>query len=449
MIEKPAKHMILTMVMLAPGCYKDSWRLPESRCEEFGYLDLAADAARVCEAAKLDALFIADVVSAATVLDGNLQLSGLNEPVTTLSALAAVTSKIGLTGTISTSFSLPFVTARQLAALDLISRGRAGWNIVASWMGNENFGVDVLADPEVRYRMAAEFVEVACALWDSWSDDAVINDRAGGRWADPERIRPIDFAGEYFQVAGPLNVPRPPQGRPVLFQAGQSGPGRAFAASVSDVVYSAAPNKEHALEFYRDIKSRVEARGRDPRSVKVVPGITPIVGETDAEAEEIARTLAEHINFDAGRSDLSSELRLRLDDIDLDETVPAERWEEHPPIGTIGSRYDIYRRLSCADGLTLRELIVERYRSNAHLWTVGSASRVADLMVDWFETGACDGFSFNPSFMLGSLERICTLLVPELRARGYFREEYEGSTLRDHLGLPRPGAWDRQEEAAR
>ncbi|GAA3885098.1 LLM class flavin-dependent oxidoreductase [Leifsonia kafniensis] len=439
MAHKPEKHMILTVFMLPPGYYKDSWRLPGSRSEELGYLDFVTDLTLMCERAKLDSVFFGDVVTASTILEGNMMTTGLNEPITTLSALAGRTSKIGLTGTVSTSFSLPFVTARQLSGLDSLSGGRAGWNIVTSWMGGENFGIDELPAPAERYRRATEFVDVAVKLWDSWSDQAVINDRASGWWADPAKIQAIDYDGEFFKVAGPLNMRRSPQGRPVLFQAGSSADGMELGATFADVTYTAQPRKDGAAEFYAKYKELVRAKGRDPRSVKVLPGILPIVGETDAEAEEIAKDLANHINFDSGRVQLAKNLEIDIADIDLDERIPAERWSEDP---SRGSRYHIFRKLTLDDGLTLRDLVVESYRSGAHLWAVGSASKIADVMVDWFEGGAADGFSLNPPHMPDGLRRICDLLVPELQERGYFRTEYEGDTLREHLGLDRPGAWD-------
>lgn len=431
--------MILTAFMMAPGYYRDSWRLPGSRVEELGYLDLITDLTQMCEAAKLDSIFFGDVATAETVLDGELNSSGLYEPLTALSALAGRTSRIGLAGTVSTTFSLPYVTARQLQSLDLLSGGRAGWNMVTSWIGSENFGMDHLPEPEARYRQAREFVDVAKALWDSWSDDAVIDDRENGQWIDNTKIRPINHDGEFYQVAGPMNTRRGPQGRPVLFQAGSSRTGMEFGAAYGDVIYTAQPWKDPAIAFRKQIQELAIGYGRSAGSVKVLPGILPIVGETDAEAHEIAQNLSDHIDYRVGVTKLAKQFKLDLSGLDLDDRVPLDRWSEDPDLG---SRYHIFRQLGTEERFTVRQLVTELYRSGAHLALTGSAARIADQMIDWFESGAADGFSLNPPFMTDGLRRICDLLVPELRARGYFREEYEGTTLREHLGLDRPGAWD-------
>lgn len=431
--------MILTAFMMAPGYHRDSWRLAESRVEELGYLDLITDLTLMCEAAKLDSIFFGDVATAETVLDGELNSSGLYEPLTALSALAGRTSHIGLSGTVSTTFSLPYVTARQLQSLDLLSGGRAGWNMVTSWIGAENFGMDQLPSPEDRYRQAHEFIDVAKGLWDSWSDDAVINDRANGQWIDNSKIRPINHEGEFFKVAGPMNTRRGPQGRPVLFQAGSSRIGMEFGAAHGDVIYTAQPWKQPAIAFRDEIREMAVGYGRSADSVKVLPGILPIVGESDAEAKDIARNLADHIDYRVGVTKLAKQFKLDLQGVDLDDLVPADRWSEDPDLG---SRYHIFRQLGTEERFTVRQLIVELYRSGAHLTITGSASKIADQMIDWFDSGAADGFSLNPPFMSDGLRRICELLVPELRDRGYFREEYEGTTLRENLGLARPGAWD-------
>lgn len=431
--------MILTTFMMAPGYYRDSWRLPESRIEEIAGLDFLADLTIMAENAKLDSIFFGDFINADTALNGNLDKTGLYEPLTAMAALAGRTKNIGLSGTISTQFSLPYVTARQLNGVDWLSNGRAGWNIVTSSFGGENFGVREIPSPEDRYRQAAEFVEVAIGLWDSWSDDAVVNDRERGVWVDTSKVRPINHVGEFFDVAGPMQTLRSPQGRPVLFQAGSSPTGKAFGAKYGEAIYTAQPHKEPAIAFRKSMSDLAVSFGRPADALRVIPGILPIVGETDAEAQELANSLADHIDYGVGKIVIATKHSIDLDDLDVDDTVPAERWSEDPKRG---SRYHLFRKLATEEGYTIRRLIQEDYRSGAHLWAVGSASRIADLLVDWFEAGAADGFSLNPPSMPEGLRRICDLLVPELRDRGYFREEYEGTTLRDNLGIPRPGAWD-------
>ena len=442
MTTKPENHLVLTVFMLVAGYHKDSWRLEGTRSEELTELGLVTELTQMCERAKLDAVFFGDVVDATTILQGDIMMTGLYEPLTTLSALAAQTSKIGLIGTSSTSFSDPFVLARQMSGLDSLSGGRAGWNLVTSSSGGHNFGLDAMPEPKDRYRRAAEFAQVITALWDSWSDDAVINDRETGWWADPEKIRAIDHEGEFFKVKGPLNMRRSPQGRPVIVQAGSSEGGMELGSSVADAIYTVQPDKEGAQKWYRAFKDKAVEKGRDPKSIKILAGILPIVGRTEEEAQELAQQLEDHINFDRARHQMEHTFKLDLSSIDLNGHIPAEMLPENEILGT---RYNILRHRAIDLKWTLREILVAASRSGGHLFAIGTAEQIADTMIDWFESGACDGFSLNPPFMPGGLENICELLVPELVRRGYYREEYEGSTLREHFGLDRPGAWDTRE----
>lgn len=435
------KHMALTVFMITGGYHYDSWRRAGSRAEELGYLDLVVDMAKKAEAAKLDGIFFGDTVTAGRVPGVDPTVAGHYEPLTTLSALAAVTSRIGLIGTASTTFSEPYNVARQFSGLDSLSGGRAGWNVVTSAMGNENYGMDEMPAPADRYARATEFVDVVTKLWDSWSDDAVIVDREGGRWGDPEAIRRIDHRGEYYKVAGPINMRRSPQGHPVLVQAGSSGDGMRLGASIADLIYTAQPDLKLSQKFYDQFKAAVELAGRRPDAVKILPGIVPIIGRTEKEGQELAAELGRLVNMDTGRTIMEQRLDMSLADIDLDEQIPAERFNLESSRSS-RQRTEIFMRLSVERGYTLRELIIENARGHGHGWVVGSASQAADRMVEWFESGACDGFSLNSPYIPGGLDDICDLLIPELQERGYFREEYEGTTLREHLGLERPGAWD-------
>ena len=438
----PKKHLVLTVFMLVAGYYQDSWRMEGSRSEELTELDLVTELTQMCERAKLDAVFFGDVVSAKTIIQGNVMTSGIYEPITTLSALAARTSKIGLIGTSSTSFSNPFVLARQMAGIDSLSGGRAGWNIVTSWMGGENFGYDQMPAAVDRYRRATEFVSVTNALWDSWSDDAVINNRETGWWADPEKIQAIDHEGEFFKVKGPLNMRRSPQGRPVMVQAGSSGPGMELGATYADAIYTQQPEKEGAKKFTQEMKALAASKGRDPESIKVLAGILPVVGRTEEEAQEIADRLEAHVNFDRARLEFAENHGIDIDDVGLDEVIPLDRLEGTPGSVEPGGSNQREKLIGFVrQGHTLRQLILNAMRSG-HQWAVGTPEKIADLMIDWLESGACDGFSLNPPFMPGGLKNICELLIPELQRRGYYRTEYTGSTLREHLGLDRPGAWD-------
>lgn len=428
------RQMTLTTFVMPLGYHRNSWRRPGSRAEEVPGLDYLTDIAQMAEAAKLDALFFGDVVHATSTMRGDTMMNGFYEPMTTLAALAARTSRIGLIGTMSTSLNEPYNVARQLASLDHLSNGRAGWNIVTSADGFQNFGMENTPPPEDRYRRAAEFVNVVQALWDSWSDDAVIADREAGHWLDTDRLRPIDFVGEHFAVAGPLNMPRPPQGHPVLVQAGSSGPGMALGTSVADAIYTAQPDYDRALEFYASCKRMVSDAGRDPNLVRVLPGIVPVVAETQREADAIARELSSFLDVEQGRMQISGDLGVDLSELELDLPIPDASFSQ---IGSLSSRQAIYRRKSVEQGLTLRELIFDRARSTGHMWIAGTPATVADRMQQWFESRACDGFNLNAPFNPEGFARICDLLVPELQARGLFREEYEERTLRGHLGLAR------------
>ncbi|HEY4614771.1 MAG TPA: LLM class flavin-dependent oxidoreductase [Citricoccus sp.] len=430
---KPSQHMILTTFMLPAGYHKDSWRMDGSRAEELGNLDFVLELTQMAEAAKLDAVFFGDVVHANTLLRGDIKMNGFYEPVAVLSALAARTQHIGLVGTISTSFTEPYNVARQLCGLDHMSNGRAGWNIVTSSDGFQNFGMEQAPDPATRYRRATEFVDVVRRLWDSWDDGAVIVDRASGEYLDRHRLHPINHEGEFFRVQGPLNMPTSPQRHPVLAQAGSSGPGMELGSSIGDMIYTAQPNKQPSIEFYAKFKQMAKDKGRNPDHVKIVPGILPILGDTEAEARELADELGRHVHLENGRTQVGADLRMDLSELDYDERIPAEWFREDD---SLGSRYKIYRMKSVEMGMTLRELIVDLARSTGHQWMAGTASQVADRMVDWFESKACDGFNLNSPFNPGGFKLICDKLVPELQDRGYFRSEYEGATFRENLGLP-------------
>lgn len=431
------RQMALTTFVMPLGYHRNSWRRPDSRAEEVPGLDFLSDIAQMAETAKLDALFFGDVVHATPTLRGDIMMNGFFEPMTTLSALAARTTNIGLIGTLSTSMTEPYNAARMLASLDHLSGGRAGWNIVTSADGYRNFGIAEAPDPELRYRRAAEFVSVVQQLWDSWSDDAVIVDREHGSWLDTAKLRRVGFEGEYFQVEGPLNMPRPPQGRPVLVQAGSSGPGMALGSAVADAIYTAQPDYRQALEFYQSVKRLIAETGRDPNLVKVIPGIVPVVADTQAEADEITAELTSYLDVEQGRLQIAGDLGVDLSDAELDEPIPAERFEG---IGKLSSRQRIYQRKTVEQGLSLRELIFDRARSTGHQWVAGTPSTIADRMQEWFENRACDGFNLNSPYNPDGFERICTKLIPELQDRGLFRSEYAGPTLRDHFGLPRPSA---------
>jgi FMN-dependent oxidoreductase (nitrilotriacetate monooxygenase family) len=428
--------MVLTTFMLPAGYPKDSWRMEGSRAEELGNLDFVADLTAMAEAAKLDAVFFGDIVHANTVMRGDIKMNGFYEPMTVLAALAARTKNIGLIGTMSTSFSEPYNLARQLCGLDHMSNGRAGWNIVTSSDGFSNYGVEDVPDPAVRYRRATEFVDVVQRLWDSWSDDAIIVDRASGEHVDRSKLIGHPAQGEFFEVEGPINMPRSPQGRP-CWSRPDLGPAWTWGSSVGgrDLHCPAVQGTVHRV--LHKFKNMVAEKGRNPDDVKIILGILPILGDTEKEAQDLANELASYVALGNGRKQVGADLKMDLSELEFDETIPVEWFSDDP---RMGSRYQIYRKKSVDMGMTLRELIVDLARSTGHQWMAGTPSQVADRMVDWFESKACDGFNLNAPFNPGGFKLICDKLVPELQDRGYFRSEYEGTTLRDNLGLSRPTA---------
>ncbi|MCR2808417.1 MULTISPECIES: NtaA/DmoA family FMN-dependent monooxygenase [unclassified Microbacterium] len=427
--------MILTMFMLTTGFQIDSWRAPRSRSDELPGLGLITDMAAAAEAAKIHAVFFGDSVDVGTIRDNNIRNTGLYEPISAIGALIGATSRIGLVGSLSTTFFEPYNAARQFSGLDHLSGGRVGWNVVTSLFGGyQNFGMAEMPKPEDRYRRATEFVDVVTALWDSWADDAVLNDRKSGQWAELSRIRDIDHHGEFYDVAGALTAPRPPQGHPVLFQAGQSPAGMRLGATRADVIYTAQSNPAAAKAFSEQMRTMAKEAGRDPQQLKILPGVVPIVASTAKEAEELSQELASWIDMDAGRRRLSSAMGADLEGLDPHETVPEERFIAG---GGNSSRVDVLRA-QAREGKTLRELVIGFARAGGHRILVGSVDDVAQAMIDWFDSGFCDGFNLDPPSVPEGMDRMLTLLVPALQERGYFHEEYSGSTLRESLALPRP-----------
>ncbi len=425
--------MVLVNFFTPVGRVASSWRMPGSRAEDLYGLDLALDLARMAEDAKLHALFFADVLSFERT-GPNPDLTGY-EPLTLMSALAGLTKNIGLIATASTTYNAPYNLARMLNQIDHLSKGRAGWNIVTSWTGEENFDT-ALPPKEERYERADEFVNLCKALWDCWSDDAVVVDRENGVWADLNRIRKVAELGPHFKAEGPFLVPRSPQGWPLMVQAGQSEEGQLFAAKHAELVFTAKSELAMAQEFYASLKGKVEAAGRKRSDLVICPGVIPIIADTDAEAEELANEMANLINIEVEIPELESSLGdIKLDDLDPDEVVPLERLDASTDKN---SRFENYRRLVAEQNYTLRQLLAFRNRSGGHGSVAGTVNTVADYMEEWFKSGACDGFAIAPSYIPQGFHDVCYKLIPELQNRGLFRTEYVEGTLRDNLGITRP-----------
>ncbi|WP_247333603.1 LLM class flavin-dependent oxidoreductase [Bradyrhizobium sp. 147] len=432
--------MVLNLFLSAGGYSVGGWRRERSRSNELTSLSLYRDLARLAEQAKFDAIFVPDSVrwDPERTEPRPVEL----EPITLLSALAGVTEKIGLIGTVSISFTEPANVVRYFTSLDHLSDGRAAWNIVVSSAGDGNYSVK-LPPRDDRYAMADEYLRVVTALWDSWEDDAVVNDRKAGIWLRPDRVHRIDHQGKYFSVEGPALIQRGPQGWPVLVQAGSSPAGVDFAARWAELVYTAQPDLEHARIFYQTIKRKAAEAGRDPSHIKVLPGLLPIIGETEEAANALAGELADLMPVEAYIPALRSVFEgVDVTGLDLNQPIPLDRI---PPLEQIRmvSRFELFRQLAVDKRYSLRDLLRVAARSYGHPSQVGTAAQVADEMERWFSAGACDGFNLQMAYAPGGLQTICDQLVPELVRRGLFHREYEGNTFRDRLGLPRPRAGSR------
>lgn len=432
-----ARHLHLNAFLMEVGHHEAAWRLPESNPAADFDLDHWIRLARLAEEAKFDSLFLAD--GPALTGSGEFRSPGQLEPLTLLTALAAATSRIGLIATVSTTYNSPYNLARRLASVDHVSGGRAGWNIVTSASAEEaaNFGLSERPDHAARYERADEFLEVVLKLWDSWEDEAILADKASGRWADPARIHAIQHRGEHFSVAGALNVPRPPQGYPLLVQAGSSPAGRRFAARYAEAIFTAHQTFDSAADFYGDIKSRARGAGRDPDGVLVLPGIVPIIGSTEAEARALADELDALRVPEYGLVQLAVVLEVEPDELALDEPLPRHVLERTAREG-FQSRAALVIELATREGLTVRELLSRLGGGRGHNVVAGTPDQIADVIVSWFTGGAADGFNVMGPALPSGLEAFIEHVLPILRGKGLFREEYDGTTLRDHYGLARP-----------
>jgi FMN-dependent oxidoreductase (nitrilotriacetate monooxygenase family) len=385
------------------------------------------------EQAKLDFMFVSDSVYI-TPQSMPYHLNKL-EPITQLSALAGATSRIGLAGTVSTSFEEPFTVARQLASLDNISGGRAGWNVVTTGFANAalNHSLAQPLDHGLRYRRAEEHLTVVRALWDSWEDDAFVYDKENDVFFDREKLHILNHEGEFFKVQGPLNIARSPQGHPVIFQAGASEAGRSLAAKSADAIFVRSSNLEAAQTYHKDIKSRAAAYGRDPDHLLIFSGIDPIVGATDAEAEAKYRHMTEFVTLGEALKQLSQ----LFGGHDFLQCDPEALFPELGNIGSNGyrSQSDHVKADARDNKRTLREAALQYVTPRSEF--IGNPQRVADAMQRWFENGGTDGFMIS-CHLAGGLEDFIEKILPLLRERGIFRSEYEATTLRGNLGLPIP-----------
>jgi FMN-dependent oxidoreductase (nitrilotriacetate monooxygenase family) len=419
------------------GHHEASWRLPDGNARADFDLRHWIGLARLAESAAFDSLFLAD--GPAITGTGEFRPPGQLEPLTLLTALSQATSRIGLIATVSSTYNEPYNLARRLASVDHVSGGRAGCNIVTSAGADEaaNFGLTTRPGHAARYARADEFLRIAKALWDSWEAEAVVADKATGRYAQPERLHRLDHRGEYFSVAGPLNVERPPQGHPLLVQAGSSEDGKDFAARHAEAIFTAHQTYERAVDFYADIKARAKAAGRDPDGVIVLPGIVPYIGSTEAEARAKAKELDELRIPEYGLRQLAAVFETEPAAFELDRPLP-DFILARPKLEGSQSRSDLILELATREGLTVRRIISRLGGGRGHFEFVGTPEQVADTITAWFEGGAADGFNIMAPALPSGLETFIEQVLPILRGKGLFREEYEGTTLREHYGLEVP-----------
>ncbi|TWR85371.1 LLM class flavin-dependent oxidoreductase [Pseudomonas saxonica] len=432
------RQLKLGAFLMAGGHHVAAWRHPEAPADAGLDFSHYKRLAQIAEAAKFDALFVADSIAAPRDdIASRMARSAYFEPLTLLSALSAVTERIGLIATATTSYNEPYHVARKFASLDHLSGGRAGWNLVTSDNAAEaqNFGREQHISHAERYSRAREFHQVVTGLWDSWEDDAFVRDKISGAYYDPAKLHVLNHQGEHFRVKGPLNVARSPQGQPVIVQAGSSGVGRDLAAQTAEVVFTAQTSLANAQAFYADLKGRLSQYCRHQDSLKIMPGIFVVVGATEAQAQEKFQTFQRLVEPEVGVALLGRMLgNFDLSQFPLDGPLP------DLPLTESGqqSRQKLLTELAGEENLSLAELGRKIAGGRGHYTLVGTAVQIADQMQAWFEQGAADGFNVLVPHLPAGLEDFANEVIPELQRRGLFRTEYEGRTLRENLGLTRP-----------
>ncbi|MFB9279340.1 LLM class flavin-dependent oxidoreductase [Cohnella cellulosilytica] len=432
------RQLHLNLFILSTGHHEASWRHPEAFPERATSLEYYQQLAATAERGKMDSIFLAEKYRLNSMV--KYRVIPQLEAFTLLSAIAAVTERIGLTATASTTYNEPYHIARKFAALDHISGGRAGWNIVTS-TGDataRNFSMDRHPEHRERYEQGREFVEVAKRLWRGWEEGALVVDRESGIYADTAKIRPADFEGRFYSVRGPLNLPRSPQTYPVLVQAGSSEDGKEFAAELAEVVFTVQSAMAGAQAFYKDLKGRMGKYGRSEGQLKVLPGFTPFIGDTEAEARDRMRELDELTVTEYGLNTLSATLQTDLSGYPLDGPLPLDRLPGVEEIRGQQARFQLYVDLARREGLTIRELIFRTAGGRGHFTYAGTPVQIADEMERWLRNEAADGFNLMPPLLPRGLDDFVDKVVPELQNRGIYRTEYTGRTLREHLGLPYP-----------
>jgi FMN-dependent oxidoreductase (nitrilotriacetate monooxygenase family) len=433
------RQMHLNLFINSRGHHEASWRHPDASTLALTDIRYYQELAQTAEAGLFDSIFLADQLAGRD--DVERAARTWLEPITALGALAVTTSRIGLIATTSTTYTEPYNLARQFASLDHISGGRIGWNIVTSWSAPaaRNYGDDSQVSHADRYARAEDFLEVVKGLWDSWADDVILDDRESGRYAQPDRIRSIDHEGPYYNVAGPLNVPRGPQGRPVLVQAGSSDTGRRFAARHAEAVFTAHMEKATAQAFYTDLKALTDKEGRAADQIHILPGLSPVIAATETDAQRLAQELNDLADPEIGRKRLSGRFGGHdFSHLPLDTPLTPADFPDPATVEAARSRTELIVGLVERENLTLRQLLSKMAGARGHFTFAGTPEQVADLIEDWFTDGAADGFNLMPPLLPTMLTAFIDEVVPLLQKRGLFRTAYEGETLRSHYGLTRP-----------
>lgn len=428
------------MNILGLGAHAAAWRTQETPLGALTDIRYFQEVARISERGTLDAVFLADRPSLQGV-DIRHQPDGRLEPTILLTAIALATEYIGVIGTASTTYNEPYNIARRFSSLDFASAGRAGWNMVTNAFdaAAQNFNMTNAPLHVDRYDRAMEFAEVVTKLWDSWEADAIIGDAEAGIFADPAKIHTIDHQGRHFSVKGPLNLPRTPQGHPVVVQAGASEGGKALGSRFAEAIFCALTTLEDGKAYYREMKERARAWGRDPDQLKIMPGLYTVIGGTEEEAHARSDALDEYQGADGLLAQLAGRLGLAATELDLDAELPWHRLQAPPESGSHGF-FEADISLARRERLTVRQLL---RRARGHRMAVGAPEQIAGTLEEWFRAGAADGFNLMPDVFPSGAESFVDHVVPELRKRGVFRTEYTGKTLRDHLGLAIPQSRDR------
>ena len=431
------KQLRLGAFIMLPGQHVASWRYPTTQPHRTFDLDYYIEIAKIAERGKFDMIFFADVFG--QELQENSS-SGLKlDPIIIQSALAAVTKNIGLTATVTTTYNEPFQLARKFAGLDHLSKGRAAWNVVTSANESEAllFGKEKHLAHADRYERADEFIEVAKKIWFSIEDEALVIDKENGKFLDLNKVHPVNHEGKWFKVQGTLDAPSTPQGHPVIVQAGSSEAGKELAAKTAEVIFTAWQTLEDAQAFYRDVKGRLAKYGRKPEDLKIMPGVFITVAKTEEEAIAKRNKLNSYILPEIGLNYLSNFLGVDVTGYDVDGPLPEFVKNEDPTNPNI--RQNIIRGLVERENITTLRGLYERISgARGHREIVGTPEQIVDQLEEWFLNDAADGFNIQPPTFLDGFNDIVELVIPELQRRGLFRTEYEGSTLRENLGLSVP-----------